>query len=444
MKAQLLVVAWTLIAVGAAEAAVAAVAVALVVAGIVRPGVDEGSAATLVLAALATGTLGGGLWFFGRGATWPRSPVDRAQSALLAGLGATAAVALPVAVAGPDGWPAALVEAAATLTGTGLSGIADVDGRLARPLLLWRGVAQGLGAVGVIALGGLVRGARGVTASMQAWCVLLVATVALLWTAGLPPLDAAVYGVAAASTGGLGTYAAGAAGLPTAARLVLVGASLLAGFRPTLWPEIVRARSLSPLRDDDEARAYLSFLAAGVAVLWLAGDPAPVARSIDAASTTGLMRPGEVGGVALLVAVALTAVGGCRGSPAGGIGPARCALLLRAALWAGVRALSPSRVAPLDPDAVVDAAGSAVAWAALVGLVAALVAAAGGTPVGLGLAIGAVVVSNGGADAVGLDAAGLVTSAPVAAPLLAAAMLAGRIGPARVLGLGLRATRILR
>jgi trk system potassium uptake protein TrkH len=429
------VLAFALAATAVALGAVAAVGVCLEVLGVVRPGVDDGAAATMALAALSVGAVAAGLALWTRGVRLPEHPAERATSAALSGIVVWLAVSVPVALGGPHGWTAAVVESAATLTGTGASALADVDGTVSRPLLLWRGVAQVLGAVGVLALGGWARGDAGIGASLRAFGALLTVTVAALWSVGLAPLDAAVYGAAAATTGGLGTYDAGASGLGRAAQGVLVGACLLAGFRLSIWRELLRARSARPLWEDDDARAFLGLIALGWLVNVCVGPTAPLVRAVDAASTTGLQRPGDAGSVALLVAVALTAVGGCRGSLAGGIGPGRCALLLRTALWAGVRALSPRRVAPLDPDDVVDAAGTAVAWAALVGGVAALLAASGGAPVGLGLAIGAVVVSNGGADAVGLDASDLVADAPLAAPLLALAMGAGRLGPAVVVGL---------
>lgn len=431
------VVADALVGLSLALTAVAIVALVLQWRGTVRPGVDDDAAVAFALAAIGNGLAALGLRAWTRNVGWPTAVGERLAATSLATLVLIGSAAVPIWLCGPEGPGPSLLESAATLTGTGFGSIDDVDARFARPLLLWRGVAQWLGGLGFIAFGTLLRprSEGDVGVALRSYAALSLCLVVALALSGLGPLDALVYGLGALSTGGLGTYDAGASAYGPAPRAILAVGAALAGIRPGLWWEVVRTRSTATLWSDADARAWLGFLAFGWILLLILGDPAPTSRALDAASTTGFVRSDNAGSATLLVYVALTAVGGCRGSAAGGIGPARCVLLLRAAVWAAVRVISPSRVAPLDPDEVIDAVGAVVAWGGLVAVATVLLSAVGGLSAGAALSVAAVTASSGGADAVGLDAQRLANLPAVGTVVLVGVMIVGRLGPLRALAL---------
>lgn len=307
--------------------------------------------------------LGGAGWLLSR----MRGPDDvqfnEALSVVaLAFLIAPLAMAYPLMASGL-GFADALFEAVSGITTTGLSVTATLEGRKAA-FLLTRAWMQWYGGLGFVALSAILvlrpgAGTRQLMAAemneedlvggtraharrvLLVYGAMTIAGVALLWVMGAGPLDAAVYTMAAVSTGGFASHDASLAALVGPAR---AGATILfiAGAIPfTLYWKSWRNGPRTFLRDP-QLRALLVFgLAVSLLLLgWSWTDPAvgwsrkvgdAVITGFSAQTTTGFHTtpPGELANGPKLILILSMLVGGSAGSTAGGIKLVRILLFFR-------------------------------------------------------------------------------------------------------------------
>ena len=114
--------------------------------------IDEGAALAMGASGLLTAAVGGGLMAWG-GATARALSRREAVVAVTAIWFAVSLVgALPFTLDAGFSPIDGFFEAASGFTTTGATMVADIEGRLSRPLLLWRSLMQWLGGMGIVVL----------------------------------------------------------------------------------------------------------------------------------------------------------------------------------------------------------------------------------------------------------------------------------------------------
>lgn len=280
----------------------------------------------------------------------------------------------------------AYFEATSGLTTTGstmIAGLAD----LPRGLLLWRGILNSFGGLGiafvamiflpVLRVGGMqyfrTEGfdtfgkalpragdiARGLAIVYFGLTLICAVVYRLL---GMSPLDAAVLGMATISTGGFATldssFTSYAPSIHYAAALFMVLGSL-----PYIRYVQAMNGTMQPLWRDGQVRAYLRWLAWAVGAVtvwrvWIAPDPVEqVFRetlfnlvSIMSSTGFGLGSFSAWGGFAFAVAFVIGIIGACSGSSAAGLSVFRVQLAALALMSALRQTLLPRRVDPVLYD----------------------------------------------------------------------------------------------
>lgn len=259
----------------------------------------------------------------------------------------------------------AFFETMSGLTTTGSTVIVGLDG--APPgVLLWRGLLQGLGGIGIIVVavamlpflrvGGMSlfrlessdisekavpRAQRLMVNIVETYVILVLTCVLALSAAGMGPLDAVVHSMTAVSTGGFANYDAsiGQFGSP-AIEWILMLFMVLGGLPFVLY---VRAGQgeLGALVRDRQVRAFIRVLLGFVAVvalwLWWKGhygwaDAIRLSafHVVSITTTTGFATADYIqwGSFPVCVFFLITFVGACSGSTAGAIKIFRFEILL--------------------------------------------------------------------------------------------------------------------
>lgn len=307
--------------------------------------------------------------------------LDRRQGFLLAGgswLAISAFAALPFVFSNASMSPAdAWFEAVSGLTTTGSTVMTGLD-TAPYGLLLWRGILQWVGGVGIIVMGiallpflkvgGMqlfqlesserekvlprVRQFAGAVAGVYLTLTMLCA--ASLMLCGLGIFDAIVHAMTALATGGFANYDTSIAHFRSPAVEWTLSVFMLCGAMPfVMFVRMLHGRRPSRVRDV-QAQAFLGTVAAIIAVvtvyLWLVdgkalGDSARLAtfNIISVITTTGFVSDDYMkwGPFAVAVFFFITFVGGCTGSTGGGIKIFRFAVL-----WQGFKAYARQRIYP--------------------------------------------------------------------------------------------------
>jgi len=294
--------------------------------------------------------------------------------------------AVPFVLADPDiSYTDAFFEAMSGITTTGSTVMTGLD--LMPPgLLLWRGVLQWLGGLGIIIMaltvmpmlrvGGmqmfrveafetqekvLPRAAGLATALVSIYLALTLAWAVMLYTVGMAPLEATVHAMTTIATGGYSTRDASVGHFRSAGVDWIVTAGMLVGSIPfLLYFQAVRGRPRLLLRDT-QVQWFLGTAAMGVLVVawWLwrdAGMDAPNALRYAAFNTVSVMTGtgyatadywqwgGMAGGAPVAVLFCLMFVGGCAGSTSCGIKVFRFQILASMATIQLRRLLQPNGV----------------------------------------------------------------------------------------------------
>ena len=302
--------------------------------------------------------------------TWTdrRQPLSTRQAYLAAGLGWLAPclfAALPFALGVSDlSATDAFFEATSGITTTGSTVLSGLQ-HLPDGLLLWRGLLQWLGGIGIIVMaiavlpvlniGGMQmfrvevlsardraapRAAR-IGSTLISVYVGLTALLALaLWTAGMSRFDAIIHAMSTIATGGFGTHDSSMAHFDSATMDLIVCVGMVLGGMPFLLVFTLAQGDWRRVLRDQQLRWYLGLMAlSGLAVtLWLveARDFGPFTALRHAFFTvvsvmtgTGLVTLdySDWAGMPVAILFFLTFVGGCAGSTAAGIKVFRFQLL---------------------------------------------------------------------------------------------------------------------
>ena len=277
----------------------------------------------------------------------------------------------------------AFFESVSGLTTTGATVIDDIEGRLSRPLLLWRSLIQWLGGMGIVVLfvavfpnlgaGGkhLFRGeVPGTTAeglrpriaetSFALWRLygaFTILEIALLKVLGLDLFDAVCHAFTTMSTGGFSTLDASVGGFDSAAVEYVIACFMLIGsVNYGLYYGLLRSGSWKTLVRNIEFRSYVGIVVIAVVVLTVLNLSVHddiltsfrysffmVATTI---SSTGYGTDdySVYSSTALTVVILLMFVGGCSGSTAGGIKIERAVLMGKQAIAQIQKSFRPATV----------------------------------------------------------------------------------------------------
>lgn len=279
--------------------------------------------------------------------------------------------ALPYLFTGALGsLPDAVFESTSGFTTTGFSAVAD-PAQLSTGVILWRGLTQWIGGLGVIVLGVIVLpllGTGGVqlaqaessgptldrlaprfqgtaTRLMLVYLVITAAEVALLWAGDMDGLEALLHSFATVATGGFGTETTSLAGFSAYSQWVVMVFMALSGVSFALHFRAFRRPRL--YSDNSEFRLYAGILIVAVIIvvggLWRDHTPAEAIRhgafnAISVVTGTGfsstdfgLWRP-----ALQIMLIGLMFLGGMAGSTSGAIKTFRIGVLAKAA-FADVR-----------------------------------------------------------------------------------------------------------
>ena len=362
-----------------------------------RPGVDDGGTLALLGSGLLALALGGALVWWGRQATgdsFGRREAPLAVSAIWGGVSLLGA--LPFVFGAGIGPVDAVFEAASGFTTTGATIVADIEGTLSRPLLLWRSLMQWLGGMGIVVLFVAIfpnlgvagkhmfrSEVPGVTAeglqpriretSSVLWRLYVGFTaleVVALKVLGMSWFESVCHSFTTMSTGGFSTRNAsiGAYDSP-AIELVITGFMIIAGVNFGLYFGAIRSRRLGTLYRSPEFRVYLALIAActtalSVLILGNHGDLFASARAAIFMVATTVTSTGfgtddymAYPPAGLAVVLLLMWIGGCAGSTAGGMKVSRIILLIETARTMIRRTLRPAvvQVVRLEGRVVHDA-----------------------------------------------------------------------------------------
>lgn len=351
-----------------------------------RSTLDAGAWRPMLLSAAITGLCGLGAVIATR---TPETPRRRRHSAALAvtfiWFCSSVFGALPYILGAGISPVDAVFEATSGFTTTGATIVADIEGTLSSPLLLWRSLTQWLGGMGIVVLFVAIFPNLGVGAkdmfrnevpgptseglrpriaetSVALWKIYAALTVALaliLWLVlRMDVFDAVCHALTTLSTGGFSTHNASIGHFDApAVEMVVAVFMLAAGVNFGLYFNALRGRP--GFWRSTEFRAYVGIVATCTALLTIGLLPlhGTLLQSFRKAffmvattvTSTGFGTDDYMAypPPALLLVLALMLVGGSAGSTAGGIKIARIALMLKMA-WMHVRhSLRPSVVQAL-------------------------------------------------------------------------------------------------
>jgi len=344
----------------------------------------QGGAAELALSAIIVSTMGLAAFLYGSRFTSDR--ISRREALLAVSLiwiAAGACGAIPFMLGAGMSAPDAFFEAVSGLTTTGATVVTDIEGRLSRPLLLWRSLIQWLGGMGIVVLfvavfpnlgaGGkhLFRGeVPGTTAeglrpriaetSFTLWKLYGAFTlleIALLKLLGLDLFDAVCHAFTTMSTGGFSTLDSSIGGFNSAAVEYVIACFMLIGsVNYGLYYALLRTGSWRTLVRNIEFRWYIAIVVFAVVVLTVLNLSVHdelltsfrysffmVATTI---SSTGYGTDdySVYSSTALTIVILLMFVGGCSGSTAGGIKVERAVLMGKQAISQIQKSFRPATV----------------------------------------------------------------------------------------------------
>ena len=344
----------------------------------------QGGAASLALSAIIVSIVGLAAFLYGNRFVSER--ISRREALLAVSLiwiAAGACGAVPFMLGAGMSPADSFFESVSGLTTTGATVISDIEGRLSRPLLLWRSLIQWLGGMGIVVLfvavfpnlgaGGkhLFRGeVPGTTAeglrpriaetSFTLWklyAAFTILEIALLKILGLDLFDAVCHAFTTMSTGGFSTLDSSVGGFNSAAVEYVIACFMLIGsVNYGLYYGLLRTGSWKTLFRNIEFRWYLLIVGFSVIVLTLLNLSVHdelltsfrysffmVATTI---SSTGYGTDdySAYSSTALAVVVLIMFVGGCSGSTAGGIKVERAVLMGKQAIAQVQKSFRPSTV----------------------------------------------------------------------------------------------------
>jgi len=344
----------------------------------------QGGAASLALSAIIVSIVGLAAFLYGNRFVSER--ISRREALLAVSLiwiAAGACGAVPFMLGAGMSPADSFFESVSGLTTTGATVISDIEGRLSRPLLLWRSLIQWLGGMGIVVLfvavfpnlgaGGkhLFRGeVPGTTAeglrpriaetSFTLWklyAAFTILEIALLKILGLDLFDAVCHAFTTMSTGGFSTLDSSVGGFNSAAIEYVIACFMLIGsVNYGLYYGLLRTGSWKTLFRNIEFRWYLLIVGFSVIVLTLLNLSVHdelltsfrysffmVATTI---SSTGYGTDdySAYSSTALAVVVLIMFVGGCSGSTAGGIKVERAVLMGKQAIAQVQKSFRPSTV----------------------------------------------------------------------------------------------------
>jgi trk system potassium uptake protein TrkH len=292
--------------------------------------------------------------------------------------------ALPLMLGAPYlSFTDAYFEATSGLTTTGSTMISGLD-RAPQGLLLWRGILNSFGGLGiafvamiflpVLRVGGMqyfkTEGfdtfgkalprakdiARGLVLVYFGLTVICAATYRLL---GMEPLPAIVHGMATIATGGFSTSDKSFGLYPGTIEYAAALFMILGSMPYVRFVQLLNGQS-SPLWQDSQVRAYLRWIAyaVGSVTLWRVFTTdmhiedafrEALFNLVSIMSSTGFASGSFAawGGYAFVVAFVLGVIGACSGSSAAGLSVFRVQLAAAALLAALRQTLRPNRVDPV-------------------------------------------------------------------------------------------------
>ena len=256
----------------------------------------------------------------------------------------------------PMDYTDAFFEAMSGLTTMGATIIRDYS-QFSRGILLWRGILQWIGGLGIIVIalgvlpllriGGMQlfsmessdksgkkmpKTSQIIGTMMIIYIAITIACILCLALSGLTPFEAVAYSLATVSTGGFAPRASSAADLSFAAQWVLVFFMFISGL-PLLLPYSVLKKDWKQIKADMQIKTYIVFTLAaalGLTVWLLATHPGmTVSRALTDMTfsiVTVLTSTGfavcdleSFGVFAVMFFTFLMPVGACSGSTSGGI-----------------------------------------------------------------------------------------------------------------------------
>jgi trk system potassium uptake protein TrkH len=263
----------------------------------------------------------------------------------------------------------AYFETVSGLTTTGASAFAELEG-LPKTVLLWRSLTQWLGGMGILAMFVLIASSAGagsknlfraessmistdfVGITMQQtarWLWMLYIAITLVCIAGLWAMELTIfqainYAMATVSTGGFGTENESVSEFGNGVRIWLTIFMFICGISFPLFVAMIRRRSLSVLKNHEEAKTYfvlllLAFVGAMVSRTvagdygdsWFDAAVETVFNLVSVSTTTGF-GAGDYDSWPMItkgIILVLMLIGGCAGSTAGGIKVSRVILWFR-------------------------------------------------------------------------------------------------------------------
>jgi trk/ktr system potassium uptake protein len=286
---------------------------------------------------------------------------------------------------GPDGlgFLDCLFEAVSGITTTGSTVYKGLDG-LPAGLLLWRGLLNWLGGAGTIAaayllmpflqVGGMQlhrtamvtgtpspRGARRMAVTiLTAYGVLSVLCLVVFWLQGMTGFDALVYAMATVSTGGFTSHDSSFGFFSNPGLQWSAGLFMIASSAPILLYVRMGQGEFLALFRDRQLRVFLLLILAATALIVLvltsegyisvANALRPAFVTVASyASSTGFTTVDwmPLGPFVQALIFGLILIGGCTGSPAGGLKIMRLELLMQLVIRQIHRLLSPRAAVPL-------------------------------------------------------------------------------------------------
>lgn len=349
-----------------------------------NPTRPQGGAAALALSAIIVSALG--LVGFLYGKRFVPERISRREALLAVSLiwiSAGVCGAVPFILGA--GMPAAdsFFEAVSGLTTTGATVVTDIEGRLSRPLLLWRSLIQWLGGMGIVVLfvavfpnlgaGGkhLFRGevpgtsAEGLRpriaeTSFTLWKLygaLTLIEIALLKVLGLDLFDAVCHAFTTMSTGGFSTLDSSIGGFNRPAVEYVVACFMLIGsVNYGLYYGLLRTGSWKLLVRNIEFRSYIAIVVVSVIVMTLLNLDVHhelltsfrysffMVATVISSTGYGTDDYSAYGSGALTIIILLMFVGGCSGSTAGGIKVERAVLMGKQAVAQVQKSFRPATV----------------------------------------------------------------------------------------------------
>ena len=348
------------------------------------PSRPQGGAAAMALSAIIVSILG--LTAFLYGNRFVSERISRREALLAVSLiwvAAGVCGAVPFVLGAGMSASDSFFEAVSGLTTTGATVISDIEGRLSRPLLLWRSLIQWLGGMGIVVLfvavfpnlgaGGkhLFRGeVPGTTAeglrpriaetSFALWKLygaLTIIEIALLKILGLDLFDAVCHAFTTMSTGGFSTLDSSVGGFHSAAVEYVIACFMLIGsVNYGLYYGLLRTGNWRSLLRNIEFRWYLAIVMTAVIFLTILNLSVHeelltsfrysffmVATTI---SSTGYGTDdySAYSSTALTILILIMFVGGCSGSTAGGIKVERAVLMGKQAIAQIQKSFRPASV----------------------------------------------------------------------------------------------------